>query len=97
MLGLVSDGDLLGVVKLRLDRPPAVIGYILRTDSWGHGYATQGVRRILTLAFGRLRLPEVHATHHPDNHASGRVLRKAGFVPTGEERGFMTYTAFDRP
>ncbi|MCX4751481.1 GNAT family N-acetyltransferase [Kitasatospora sp. NBC_01287] len=90
-LGLVAAGDLLGVVKLHLDRPAPAISYILRPDAWGRGFATEGVRRILALAFGHLGLPEVRAKHHPDNPASGRVLVKAGFAPTGEHVGFITY------
>jgi ribosomal-protein-alanine N-acetyltransferase len=92
VLGLVVTGDLLGIVKLHLDRPVAAISYILRVDAWGRGYATEGVRKVLALAFGRLKLPEVHAKHHPDNPASGRVLRRTGFVLTGEHAGFPTYT-----
>ncbi|MEU1285648.1 GNAT family N-acetyltransferase [Kitasatospora sp. NPDC005856] len=91
VLGLVVAGDLLGIVKLHRDRPAAAVSYILRADSWGRGYATEGVRNILALAFGRLELPEVRAKHRPDNPASGRVLRKAGFAPIGERNGFITY------
>ncbi|MFJ7279784.1 GNAT family N-acetyltransferase [Kitasatospora sp. NPDC098663] len=91
-LGLVADDDVLGVVKLHLDRPVPSISYILRRDAWGQGYATEGVRKILALAFSHLGLPEVSAKHHPDNSASGRVLTKAGFTPTGEHAGFLTYT-----
>ncbi|MET8542947.1 GNAT family N-acetyltransferase [Kitasatospora sp. NPDC004799] len=93
VLGLVVDGDLLGVVKLHCDRPVAAVSYILRADAWGRGYATEGVRKILDLAFGRLGLPMVRAKHHVDNPASGRVLLKAGFTPTGEHNGFITYAA----
>ncbi|MGA5823641.1 GNAT family N-acetyltransferase [Kitasatospora sp. NPDC094028] len=91
VLGLVVDGDLVGVLKLHLDRPVAAISYILRADAWGRGYATEGVRKILALAFGHLGLPEVRAKHHPDNPASGRVLAKAGFTPTGTLTGLHTY------
>ncbi|MFG2911302.1 GNAT family N-acetyltransferase [Kitasatospora sp. NPDC048298] len=92
VLGLAVDGDLLGVVKLHRDRPVAAVSYILRADAWGRGYATEGVRRIVALAFGHLGLPQVRARHRADNPASGRVLLKAGFVPTGERGGFMTYS-----
>ncbi|MGW3078206.1 MULTISPECIES: GNAT family N-acetyltransferase [unclassified Kitasatospora] len=92
VLGFTVDGDLLGIGKLHCDRPVAAISYILRADAWGHGYATEGVRKILALAFGHLGLPEVRAKHRTDNPASGRVLRKTGFVTTGERSGFMTYT-----
>lgn len=91
MLGLTAAGDLLGVVKLHLERPPATVSYILRPDAWGRGYATEGLRRLLALAFGQLGLPIVHAKHHPDNPASGRVLVKAGFTHTGRVSGFETY------
>ncbi|SDT81777.1 ribosomal-protein-alanine N-acetyltransferase [Streptomyces sp. TLI_053] len=90
-LGLVAADDLLGVVKLDLDRPVAAVSYVLRPDAWGCGYATEGVRRLLALAFGHLGLPEVGARHHPDNPASGRVLVKAGFTPTGEHGGLIGY------
>ncbi|MFJ7909060.1 GNAT family N-acetyltransferase [Kitasatospora sp. NPDC096204] len=92
VLGLVVDGDLLGVVKLHRDRPVAALSYILRVDAWGRGHATEGVRRILDLAFEYLALPKVRAKHRTDNPASGRVLLKAGFIPTGEHNGFSTYT-----
>ncbi|MER7674916.1 GNAT family N-acetyltransferase [Kitasatospora sp. NPDC096128] len=94
VLGLAVDGDLLGVVKLNRGRPVATISYILREDAWGQGYATEGVRQLLALAFGRLGLPEVRAKHHPDNPASGSVLLKAGFAFTGEHSGFLTYAAW---
>ncbi|WP_051740225.1 GNAT family N-acetyltransferase [Kitasatospora sp. MBT66] len=90
-LGLAVDGDLVGVVKLHLDRPIAAVSYILRRDSWGQGYATEGVRKTLALGLGHLRLPEIHARHHPDNPASGRVLLKAGFTFTGVRAKFLTY------
>ncbi|MEU8923137.1 GNAT family N-acetyltransferase [Kitasatospora sp. NPDC048545] len=90
-LGLDLDGDLLGITRLHLDRPAAALSYILRADAWGKGHATEAVRRTLALGFDRLGLPEIHARHHPDNPASGRVLLKAGFVPTGEHAGFVTY------
>ncbi|MFE7593018.1 GNAT family N-acetyltransferase [Kitasatospora sp. NPDC057512] len=91
VLGLAVDGHLLGVVKLHHDRPVAAVSYILRADTWGRGYATKGVRGLLALAFGHLGLPEVRAKHRTDNPASGRVLRKTGFIPTGERAGFKTY------
>ncbi len=97
-LGLTADDDLLGVVKLCLDRPLPSVSYVLRPDTWGRGYATEGLRILLALAFGQLGLPAVHAKHHPDNPASGRALVKAGFIRTGRVSGFETYVnSADRP
>ncbi|WP_329578234.1 GNAT family N-acetyltransferase [Kitasatospora sp. NBC_01250] len=91
ILGIAVRAELLGVIKLNLDGPGASVSYILRVDAWGQGYATEGVRKILALAFGSLGLPEVRAKHHPDNAASGRVLTKSGFTPAGTVGGFEIY------
>ncbi|MFF7637636.1 GNAT family N-acetyltransferase [Kitasatospora sp. NPDC008050] len=91
ILGITVRAELLGVIKLNLDAPAATVGYVLRVDAWGRGYATEGVRTILALAFGPFGLPEVRAKHHPDNAASGRVLTKSGFTPAGVVGGFETY------
>ncbi|GAA1405209.1 GNAT family N-acetyltransferase [Kitasatospora putterlickiae] len=90
-LGLDLDHDLIGIIRLHLDRPVTALSYILRADTWGMGYPTDAVRRMLALGFGSLGLPEIQAKHHPGNPASGRVLLKTGFVSTGEYAGFSTY------
>lgn len=59
------------------------IGYWIARQHWGRGYATEAAGAVLriarTLGHSRLR-----AGHFADNPASGRVLRKIGFVPTGQ-------------
>jgi RimJ/RimL family protein N-acetyltransferase len=60
-------------------RPPtAELGYRLRRAAWGQGYATEGVCRLLDLAFGELDAAVVIATTYEENLASRRVLEKAG-------------------
>ena len=61
----------------------ANLGYWLRTDAWGRGYATEAARAVLDLARHALPLTRLTASHFADNPASGRVLRKLGFRPTG--------------
>ncbi|WP_406286904.1 GNAT family N-acetyltransferase [Streptomyces sp. NBC_00209] len=56
---------------------------ILRADTWGHGYATQAVHQVVSVAFTTAGLNRLEAMHHPDNPASGRVLAKAGFTRIG--------------
>jgi RimJ/RimL family protein N-acetyltransferase len=63
----------------------AEIGYRFAPSAWGNGYATELTRFCLTVAHGRLGLAEVRAFAHPDNAASRRVLKKAGF----EEQRFV--------
>ncbi|MFE1318789.1 GNAT family N-acetyltransferase [Kitasatospora phosalacinea] len=93
VLGITADGELVGIATLHhRSADAAAVSYLLRPDTWNRGYATHAVRHLLDLA-RRLGVSRVHARHHPDNPASGRVLTKAGFVPTGEHAGFQTYTA----
>ncbi|MGB7408531.1 MAG: GNAT family N-acetyltransferase [Pontixanthobacter sp.] len=60
-------------------------GYWIARDWWGRGFATEATRAILQIAHA-LGHREMTASHFMDNPASGKVLRKAGFMPTGEIR-----------
>lgn len=62
------------------------LGYWVRCDRQGRGYATEAGQAVLEIAFEGLRLPRLAARHFIDNPASGRVLEKLGFTPTGEIR-----------
>ena len=58
-------------------------GYWLRREAWGNGYATEAGRAVLAAARDSLRYRRIEAGHFLDNPASGRVLEKLGFRPTG--------------
>jgi RimJ/RimL family protein N-acetyltransferase len=58
-------------------------GYWIGRPYWGHGYATEAGRALAAIARDTLRLGTLHAGHFLDNPASGRVLEKIGFRPTG--------------
>ena len=62
------------------------IGYWLTPAAWGRGYATEAGRAMIAVArhaLGRRRLLGRHMLINP---ASGQVLRKLGFTPTGTGR-----------
>lgn len=63
------------------------VGYWIAPEHWGNGYATEALGGLLSLArlAGHCRIVGRHAA---DNPASGRVLRKVGFRPTGRSRAF---------
>jgi RimJ/RimL family protein N-acetyltransferase len=67
------------------------LGYWVGKRYWGCGYATEAARGLLHLAYSGLGIAELRAAHASDNPASGRVLRKLGFRPTGQE--FARYSA----
>lgn len=58
------------------------LGYWIARTYWGQGYATEAGRAVIDVArmLGHKRLV---ASHFLDNPASGAVLKKLGFVPTG--------------
>jgi len=58
-------------------------GYWIARRHWGRGYATEAGRALLATARHGLRLKRLDAGHFLDNPASGRVLEKLGFKPTG--------------
>jgi len=59
------------------------LGYWISRSYWGLGYATEAGRAVMEIARDGLRLKRVIAGHFLDNPASGRVLEKIGFRPTG--------------
>jgi ribosomal-protein-alanine N-acetyltransferase len=78
-----TDGRLLGATGLSFDGSgAATTGYVLATDAWGQGYATEALQAMVDLARS-LGLPALGAFCHPDHIPSIRVLGKCGFKPDG--------------
>ena len=58
------------------------LGYWIARPFWGLGYATEAATAVIEIA-RTLRLPRLVGSYFLDNPASGRVLEKLGFEPTG--------------
>ncbi|SNS38865.1 GNAT family N-acetyltransferase [Antarctobacter heliothermus] len=74
------DSDLIGLLFLFSPEGDnqCHLGYLLRADSWGQGYASELVQGLTThLQHGPPQ--SLHAGVATDNPASARVLLKAGF------------------
>lgn len=76
------DAALIGCIGIETAEGEAELGYWIARPFWGQGYATEAGRAVVAIArslgYGRLV-----ADHFLDNPASGRVLQKLGFAPTG--------------
>jgi len=81
--GDVTEPRLIGVVGLHREGDGHELGYWLTPDAWGRGYATEAARHVVAIARHALGLKRLTAGHFMDNPASGNVLRKLGFRPTG--------------
>ncbi|MDZ4308424.1 GNAT family N-acetyltransferase [Allopontixanthobacter sp.] len=77
-----EDGAVIGCAGLADHGGKAELGYWIARPYWGQGYATEAANAVLEIA-RMLGHHQVVASHFLDNPASGRVLRKAGFRPTG--------------
>ncbi len=73
-------GQLLGSTGLMFESATsAAVGYVLAKDAWGHGYATETLQAVTSLA-ASLGVTRVFALCHPRHRASARVLDKGGFL-----------------
>jgi RimJ/RimL family protein N-acetyltransferase len=106
-----ATGDFLGWFHLRPGDGAGTLepelGYRLRREAWGRGYATEGSKALVDKAFAELGVDRVYATTMAVNTASRRVMEKAGlrYVRTfdagwpvkipGDEEGDVEY-AIDR-
>ncbi|TRD10528.1 GNAT family N-acetyltransferase [Erythrobacter insulae] len=72
----------IGMDPMDGDKDAVELGYWIARPYWGQGFATEAGTAALKVArtLGHRRL---FASHFLDNPASGAVLRKIGFCPTG--------------
>lgn len=61
------------------------IGYILKTEFWGKGYATEIAKGLIEFGFNELKLNAVFATVDTGNYSSIRVLEKVGMYHIRDE------------
>ena len=87
LVARAADAALVGCIGIDERESPTgqaevELGYWIARRHWGQGYATEAARAVLDVA-QMLGHGRIVASHFLDNPASGRVLRKLGFVPTG--------------
>jgi RimJ/RimL family protein N-acetyltransferase len=82
-----SDGALLGFCGLkRVNAPGATcpgdieVGWRLREDAWGQGYAKEAAIASIDLAFDRFAAPHVVALTVPGNAASQGLMQRLGMT-----------------
>lgn len=82
-----DDGRILGSVLLKQldDRDEVEVGYHLRLEEWGNGYATEAARGAVRHGFEVIGLPRIVAVSFVENIASINVIRKLGFQYGGSQ------------
>lgn len=84
-----ATGELVGAGCIQhLGHDPAnadEIGWRLRPDRWGRGYATEAARRMAAFAFDDLGAQLLAAICDPRNTDSARVMQRLGMQYRGEQ------------
>lgn len=67
---------------------PHEIGWRLRADKWGRGFASEAARCIAAFAFEQLDAPLLCAVCHPENRNSSRLMERLGMTCRGQEEWY---------
>jgi len=86
-VALPTDSAVIGFARLGLAGVRAAkLGFAVRHSDWGHGYATDAARTLITFGFGELGLHRISAAAAPDNAASVAVIKRLGMTYEGRIR-----------
>ena len=80
---IIVDGKIIGSVSVERnsdDKNDGELGYMLLTEHWSKGFATEAVAQICEIAFHELNLDKITAKVYEPNIASIKVLEKNGFI-----------------
>ena len=72
---------------------PLEIGWRLRQDKWGQGYASEAAQCMAAFAFETLKADLLCAVCQPENVGSAHVMKKLGMRYRGLERWYEMDTA----
>lgn len=94
---LKETGRLIGIVNF-FDEKGGVceIGYGIGSGYWGHGYATEAVKRFLEYLFTEKGLHTIYASFFTGNDASRRVMEKCGMTYDHVSEKELTYLGIER-
>lgn len=96
----IEPGDLLpfGTVDARVDESRVAFGHAMARDRWGRGHASRALSALVAIALGQPRIFRAWACCDADNHASARVMEKAGMSYEGRlRRRLMAPNLSDEP
>jgi RimJ/RimL family protein N-acetyltransferase len=84
----LADGTPVGCCGLKPREPEKRVhelGFYIRHEHWGRGFATEAGAAVVRHAFDDLGAKGLFAGHHPENHGSRAALLKLGFKYVHDE------------
>jgi RimJ/RimL family protein N-acetyltransferase len=91
VITLRESGRLAGAIELRPQGHRVELGYVLGRAYWGRGLMTEAVRAVTDWALAQADIYRVWAVCDVANHASARVLEKAGMQREGLLRAWSLH------
>jgi len=91
VMTLGADGTVIGAMHLRVHPPWTELGFNIARPHWNRGLGTEAVRAVIDFALALPGIERVQATCHVENHASARVLEKAGMRREGVLRRYLVF------
>jgi len=86
-----EQGELIGMVEMRVNKFKADVGYVVARPFWGRGIATEALRPIVEWALAQESIYRVWALCDAENGASARVLEKVGMEREGMLRRYSLH------
>ncbi|WP_226577314.1 GNAT family N-acetyltransferase [Halobacillus litoralis] len=79
-----SDGERIGhaglVPQMINDQEEVEVGYWIRPESWGQGYASEAASSLVKVGLKHLKLPKLFSLIQKGNSPSMRIAEKAGMT-----------------
>lgn len=84
LFAIEDDGEFTGGIGLHKKMEHCFdVGYWIAEKQWGKGYATEALKILTELAFGKFKIDRIQAFVFDGNIASGKVLEKCGYEYEG--------------
>ena len=87
---ILETGEFIGFIGLAYQdyesefTPNVDIGWRLKKEAWGNGYATEGAKRCIDFGFENLNLDKIISVCTEKNFNSENVMKKIGMKKVGE-------------
>jgi [ribosomal protein S5]-alanine N-acetyltransferase len=94
LLCIRGDPTPIGSIGVSLDPHGAMLGYVLAKNYWRQGLMVEAVHFLVNWAITRPEIFRVWAFCHAENHASARVMQKAGMIREGLLQRWQPFPAF---
>ncbi|MBI5030271.1 MAG: GNAT family N-acetyltransferase [Chloroflexi bacterium] len=91
VIKLNDSGQVIGMIRVNIDRFKVELGYVLARAYWRKGYMTEAVRGVIDWAFTQPHIYRVAAVCDVENAASARVMEKAGMKREGVHKRYTVH------